>query len=143
MDGEVREVEGFGGLLRRGLAAVPHEEFAEPPAHEAAIGVELGEAVRWIEVRELLEKAGRLGAGAGQGGVDGTEDGREGLGTVEVEEPASHFSARRANGQQVEELLVLLGGAVCSEQMFQRGGIEMLVLHAFLLASYSLRRKIA
>jgi len=32
----------------------------------------------------------------------------------------------------VKEVLVLLGGAVDGEQAFQGGGIEMLVLHAFL-----------
>jgi hypothetical protein len=143
VDGEVCEMEGLGGLVRCGLTTVPHEELAEAPAYEAAIGVEQGEAVRRIEVLDLVEKAGSLRAGAGQGSVDRTEDRREGLGAVEVEEPASHLSARRADGQQVEELLVLLGGAVCGEQIFQRGGIEVLVLHAFLLASYSLRRKIA
>src|SRR5688572_16913391 len=42
--GEVGEVPGLGGLLRRGLAAPTDQQLAEPPAQEAAIGIKAGKA---------------------------------------------------------------------------------------------------
>jgi hypothetical protein len=49
---------------------------------------------------------------------------------VQFEQPAAHLPAVRTDGEHVEELLGLLGRAVCGEQVLQGGGIEMLVLHA-------------
>jgi hypothetical protein len=92
--------------------------------------VQKGESVLG-ESRELFQKTGRFGAGAGQGSVDGTEDRREGLGLMKPEQPAAHLAASRTHGQQVEELLILLGRPIRSEQAVQCGGIEVLVLHAF------------
>jgi len=95
--------------------------------------VEAGEACFRIEGKELAQELRRLGAGAGEGGVDGAEDWGEGLGLVKLEQPAADLSAARADGEQVKELLVLLHCPVCGEQVLQGGGIEMLVLHAILL----------
>ena len=55
---------------------------------------------------------------------------------MELEEPAAHLSALGADGEQVEELLILLDGAIHGEQALQRGGIEMLMLHAILLGVF-------
>ena len=74
MDGKVREVEGLGGLPRRGLAAPADKQLAEAPADEALVGVETGEALLRIEGQELLPEVGRLRARASEGGVDRTED---------------------------------------------------------------------
>jgi hypothetical protein len=66
--------------------------------------------------RELFQKPRRFGAGAGQGGVDGTKEGRKGFGLVKLEQPAAHLSASGAHGQQMEELLVLLDRPIRGKQ---------------------------
>jgi hypothetical protein len=70
--------------------------------------VKAGQAGRRIEVHELFQKPGRLGAGAGQGSVDRTEYRGEVLGLVKLEQPASHFSAGCAHGQQMKQVLIQL-----------------------------------
>jgi hypothetical protein len=49
---------------------------------------------------------------------------------VKREQPTADLTATRADGEQVEELLVLLRRPVHGEQVLQGGGIEMFVLHA-------------
>lgn len=132
MDREVGEVEGLGRLLRGGVAASVDQELAEAPAHETRVGMESGEAFLRSEREKLLQQRGCLGAGAGERGVDESEDRREGVGFVKLEQPASHLPAARADREQMEELLVLCRRPVCGEQVFQGGGIEMSVLHAIL-----------
>jgi len=133
MDRQVGEVEGFGGLLGGGLAARAGEELAKTPAHEACVVVETDETFFGIEREELRQELRRLGTGPGEGGIDGAEKGGKGLGLVKLEQPAADLSALWTDGEQVEELLVLLRGAVRGEQALQGGGIEMFVLHAILL----------
>jgi hypothetical protein len=130
MDGEIGEMEGLGRLLRRGLAAPADEQLAEAPAHEALVGMETRESLLRIEGQELLQKPGRLGAGAGKGRVNWAEESGKGVGLVKLKQPAADLSAKRADGEQVEELLVLLRRPVHGEQVLQGGGIEMFVLHA-------------
>jgi hypothetical protein len=100
-----------------------------------------GEAVLGIERRELFQKLGGLGAGPGEGGVDQTELWREGLGLVKLEQPAADRSAMGTDGQEMEELLVLLRRPICGEQALQSGGIEVLVLHAILLSKFLQKKK--
>jgi hypothetical protein len=133
VDREVGQVKGLGGLLGSGLAASADEQLAEAPAHEALVGVKTGKALLRIEGEEVLQELGRFGSRAGEGGVDGTEDRGEGVGLVKLEQPAADFATAGADGEQVEELLVLLRRPVRGEQVLQGGGIEMLVLHAILL----------
>lgn len=132
MDGQVSEVEGLGRVVRRGLSAFADKELAEAPAYEAGVRVEAGEAVLGIESGELAQELGRFGAGAGEDGVDEAEDGREGVSLVQLEEPAAGLPADGTHCHEIEELLVLLNRAIDGEQALQGGGIEMLVLHAFL-----------
>jgi hypothetical protein len=136
MNREVGEVAGLGRVLRRGLAAPADEQLAEAPAHEARVGVKAREAVLRIEGEELLKEPGGFGMGPGEGGVDRTEGGREGIGLVKLEQPAADLAAARADGEQVEEMLILFRGAIRGEQALQGGGIEVLVLHAILLQSF-------
>jgi hypothetical protein len=132
MDSQLGEMDGVGGVRTRCLAALADEELAEPPAHETGLGVEGGEASLRNEGDELSQELGRLGAGSGENGVDESEDRREGMGLVQLEEPAAGLTTDRTGRQGMKEMLVLLDGAVDGEQTFQGGGIEMLVLHAFL-----------
>ena len=55
------------------------------------------------------------------------------VGLVKLEEPASHLAAAGADGEQMEELLVLPGGAVQGQQVLQGVGVEVPVLHSILL----------
>ena len=126
-------MDGLGRLLRCGLAASSDQQLAEAPAHEAPVGVEAGEAFLRSEGKELLQEPGCFCAGAGEGGVDGPEDRREGVRLVKLEEPASDLSTAGADGEQMEELLVLFHRPVHGEQALQGGGIEVSVLHAILL----------
>jgi hypothetical protein len=130
MNREVGQVDGLGGVLRCGLAAPADEQLAEAPAHEARVGVKAGEAFLRSEGEKLLKEPGGLGTGSGEGGVDRTESGREGVGLVKLEQPAADLAAARADGEQVEEMLILFRGAIRGEQALQGGGIEVLVLHA-------------
>jgi hypothetical protein len=114
------------------LAALADEELAESPARETGIGAETGEAAPGNGSDERLQEQGRFGAGTGEDGVDKPEDRREGVGLAQLEEPAAGLAADGAGRQRMEEVLVLLGRAVDGEQTFQGGGIEVLVLHAFL-----------
>ena len=52
---------------------------------------------------------------------------------MQLEEPAADLSAPGTDGQQVKEVLILLGRPIHGEQTLQRGGIQVLVLHAILL----------
>jgi hypothetical protein len=131
VDRELGEVDSVGCSLQCALAALADEELAQPPAHEARIGVDVGKAVLAIEKRELFQKSGRLGAGPGEDGVDQSEDGGQSFGLVKLEQPAADLVAGGTDGQEMEELLVLLGGSVHGEQALHGGGIKMLVLHAF------------
>jgi len=94
--------------------------------------VEAGKAFLWIEGEELFEEPRRFGARPGQGGVDQTEDRRKCVGFVKLEQPAADLFTSGADGEQMEELLVLLRRPVRGEQALQGGGIEVLVLHAIL-----------
>ena len=132
MDCEVGEVDGFECLLRGGPAALADQELAQSPAHEPRVRPEVGKAGLWTKKDELFQKPGSLSAGPGEGGVDQAEHGREGLGLMQLEQPAACLSANRAGSQQVEELLILLRRSVDGEQALQSGSIEMLVIHAFL-----------
>jgi hypothetical protein len=109
VDGQVGEVGGLGGVFRCGLAALVDEELAESPAHKAWSDVEMGKAVLGVEGGELFQELGRFSTGPSQDGVDQAEDGREGVGPVQIEKPAAHLSTGRTHRQSVEELLVLLG----------------------------------
>jgi hypothetical protein len=70
--------------------------------------VESGEAFLRIEGEKLLQEPGGLGTGPGEGRVDRSEDKRESVGLMQREQPASSLAAAGANGEQMEELLVLL-----------------------------------
>jgi hypothetical protein len=133
MDGKVCEVEGLGRLLWRGLAAPPDQELAEAPAHEARVGMKVGEAFLRSEGEKLLQERGRLDTRPSEGGVEGAEDSREGLGLVKLEQPTADLSTAGADSEQVEEMFVLLRRSIHGEQALQGSGIEMLVLHAILL----------
>jgi hypothetical protein len=74
-----------------------------------------GQAFLRIEGEEFLQQLGRFGAGPGEGGVDRTEDRRQGFGLVQLEQPAADVSAAVADGEQMEELLVLLHRSICGE----------------------------
>jgi hypothetical protein len=136
MDREVGEVEGVGCVFRGAPAALADEELTEPPAHEAGFGVEAGKAALGMGGRELGQEPGRLGAGPGEDGVDQSEDRGQGFGLVKLEQPAADLSTAGTDSQEMEELLVLLGGSVHGEQALHGGGIEVLVLHAFLLSKF-------
>jgi hypothetical protein len=131
VDRKVGKMESFGGLCRCGLAAFANEKLAESPARETGFGVEMGDAALGNGGEERLQELRRLGAGTGEDGVDEAEDRRESVGLAQLEEPAAGHPANGASLQGMEEVLVLLDGAVDGEQAFEGGGIEMLVLHAF------------
>jgi hypothetical protein len=117
-------------VLRCGLAAPADEQLAEAPAHEARFDVKAGETLLWVEREELRQELRRLGAGAGESGVDRAEERGEGVGLVKLEQPAADLAAARADGEQVEEVFILFRGAIRGEQALQGGCIEVLVLHA-------------
>jgi hypothetical protein len=96
MDGQVGEVEGFGGLLWRGLAALADQQLAQAPAHIPPADLEAGKAVLGIKRRELFQELRSLSAGPGEGGFDGTKNEGKGLSLVKLEQPASGCSARGA-----------------------------------------------
>jgi len=91
VDGQVGEVEGLGGLVRRCLTALADQELAESPAHEAGLGVEADEAVFGRRGEEVGQEARGFRSGAGEDGVDEAEEGRQGSRLVELEEPASRL----------------------------------------------------
>ncbi len=97
------------------------QELAQSPAHEPRVGLEVGKAGLWIESGELFQKPGSLSAGPGEGGVDQAEHGREGLGLMQLEQPAARLSTNGARSQQIEELLILLGRPIDGEQALQSG----------------------
>jgi hypothetical protein len=134
MDRQVGEVDRFGGLLRCRPAAPPDQQLTEAPAYEACVGVESIEALVRIEGEQLIQESGGFGAGPGQDGVEEPEDRREGVGLMQLEEPAAHLAAAGADGEQVEKLLILLRGSVRGQQVLQGGGVEVPVLHSILLA---------
>jgi hypothetical protein len=133
MNGQVGEVDGLGRLLRRGLAALADQQLAQAPAHETRIGMQPGEAFLRSQGEKLLQEPGRFGARPCEGGVDESENRVKDVGLMKLEQPASNLSTTGANGEQVEELLVLLRRPVCGQLALQGGGIEMSVLHAILL----------
>ena len=55
---------------------------------------------------------------------------------MKLKNPPADLSARRADGQKMKKLLILVGRPVCGEQALQGGGIEMSVLHADLLSLF-------
>lgn len=129
-------MERFRSFFRRNVAALANQQLAQTPAHEAVIGMEMGEAVLGIEGGELVEKPRCLGAGACESGVDRAEEGREGASLVKLQQPASCPAASGAHGKQMEEQLVLLSRPVDREQPLQSGDVKVLVFHAILLMSY-------
>jgi hypothetical protein len=133
MDREVGQVEGLGRLLWCGVAAPADQELAKAPAHETRVGMESDEAFLRSEREKLRQQRGCLGTEAGERGVDESEDRREGVGSMKLEQPTSHLSAARANREQVEELLVLCRRPIRGQQVLQGGGNEMSVLHTVLL----------
>jgi hypothetical protein len=98
------------------------------------VRVESGEAFFGIEQEKLFQELRGFGAGPGENSVEESEDRREGVGLVQLEEPSAHLAAVGADGEQVEELLVLLRGSVRGQQVLQGGGVEVPVLHSILLA---------
>jgi hypothetical protein len=101
------------------------------------------EALFRIQGEKLFQEPRSLGTGPGERGIDRSKDGRESLGPVEIEEPASYLPATWADGEQMKELLVLLHGSIHGEPALQGGGIEVLVLHGFLLGIFLSGRIIA
>jgi hypothetical protein len=93
------------------------------------------EALFRIQGEKLFQEPRSLGTGPGERGIDQSEDRRESLGPMEIEEPASYLPATGADGEQMKELLVLLHGSIHGKPALQGGGIEVLVLHGILLAS--------
>jgi hypothetical protein len=93
------------------------------------------EALFRIQGEKLFQKPRSLGTGPGECGIDQSKDRREGMGPVEIKEPASDLPAAGADGEQMKELLVLLHGSIHGKPALQGGGIEVLVLHGILLAS--------
>jgi hypothetical protein len=108
MDCQVGEIEGVGWLLRRHLTAPVDQQLAESPAHKTRIGVNAGKALLRSKLEKLLQKSGSLGTGPGEDGVDEAKDGGEGVGLAKLEQPASDLAAVGTDGEQVEELRVLL-----------------------------------
>lgn len=93
-----------------------------PPTDEALVGVKACEAFLRVEGKDFFQEPGRLGAGAGEGGVDRAKNRREGVGLVKL---TADLPAPRADGEQMDELLVLLRRSVHGEQVLQGGGIEV------------------
>jgi hypothetical protein len=133
VDRKIGEVNSLGWLLRSRLAALADQQLAEAPTREAPVAVDAIEAFLHVECEKLLQEPGRFGTGSGESGVDEPEDRGECVGLVQLEQPASGLPAAGTDGEQVEELRVLLRRPVCGEQVLQVGGIEVLVLHATLL----------
>jgi hypothetical protein len=120
-------------ILRCGLATLTDQQLTESPAHEPLVGVKSIEAFFGVQGQQLLQDLGSLSAGPGEDGVQESEDRGKGVGLVKRQQPAPHLAAAGADGQQMEELLVLPGSPVDRQQMLQGGGIKMPVLHAILL----------
>lgn len=139
MNGQIGEVDGVGWLLGCGLAPAG-QQLAETPACEAPVGMNAGEAFLHVKCEEIVQEARRLGSGPGEGSVDEPEDRRKAVRLVKLEQPASYLPASGADGEQVEELFVLLRRPVGGEQILQGSGIEMLVLHSILLERASLTK---
>jgi hypothetical protein len=79
---------------------------------------------------EGLPETGGLGAGEGQGDVDGSEERRQHAGPVEIEEVTASLPAAGTDGDQVEELAVLILGTVEGQQTLQGAPVQVLVLQA-------------